>query len=91
MKKNDEQSPEEELLTAAQVEQRFGIAAATLLRWVKLRRVHPVRVKLSAGLLARLGRGQTVSDLRFTAGDIAAAVEASLYAEPGSRRDPSMG
>lgn len=70
-------------LTAEEVTRRYGLSAATLLRWMRLHRIHPVRVKL--------GAGEVGSDLRFLAGDIAAAVEASSF-EPGSRgHDASMG
>lgn len=72
------------LLTAGQVRERYGLSAYTLTKWIHLRRIHPVRVKLAPGEIG--------SDLRFEPADIAAAIEVSSFDEPGSRqRDPSLG
>jgi hypothetical protein len=82
MKRIDPDNPHE-LLTAAQVHERFGLPSDVLLRWIKLRRVRPVHV--------RLARGEVGSPLRFPAGDIAAAVEASSLEQTPRRHDPMMG
>jgi len=65
------------LLTVAQVYQRYKIKPSTLRRWVLLRRITPMRVKL--------GRGEAGSDLRFIVADLLDAIQYSQE-EPGSRR-----
>ena len=73
----------DELLDAAQVHERYGVPPDVLLRWIKLRRVIPVRV--------RLAPGEVGSNLRFPAGVIAAAVEQSSSESFPRRHDPMMG
>jgi hypothetical protein len=71
------------LLTYEQVKSHFGLEAFTLNRWLQLRRIKSVRVRLAAG--------EVGSSLRFIAGDIASAIEYST-SEPGiSTHDPMMG
>lgn len=68
--------PDEPYMTVKQVAQLMQVEPQTVRRWVKLRRLNPLRV------------GQTI---RFKRADLMTALEKYEYGDPNPPHDPSMG
>jgi len=85
-----ENDPFDDLLTAAEVKERFDLSALNLARWIQIGRIKPVRKQIKKGTF--IG-----SDFRFRVGDILDAIELSQSqsnqqrATNIDRRDASLG